>query len=89
MCRLGKLLIVWQILREPLIICLAIPLAMILREWLEWVGQRRTDITTAMVCIATLHSILLGCAQIWYADEDTLNVTDAPSLCFAAFATAS
>jgi hypothetical protein len=89
MCRLGKLLIVWQILREPLIICLAIPLAMILREWLEWVGQRKTDITTAMVCIATLQSILLGCAQIWYVDEDTLYVTDAPSLCFAAFATAS
>lgn len=37
-CRLGKLLLVWEILKEPIITATSIPLCILLREYLEFRG---------------------------------------------------
>ena len=57
--RLLKLLLVWQLLREPLITAVCIPLAIVMREALERQGERKPDTNSKMVVCGIMISLVL------------------------------
>ncbi len=63
-CRLCKLFLVWQLVREPVIIAISIPFAILLRAMLEKIGERSVDISYPIVTTSLLISVILLATQI-------------------------
>lgn len=59
MCKLVKLLLVWELLTEPLITACAIPFAFGLREALNRRAERKTDTQWQLILCASLVSLAL------------------------------